>query len=290
MAAGFQIQVDAEVALVSLDVGPRDLQSPLLADFTLAWNTYLRESDSDYGNAIAVDESGNVYVAGEIGSDSSMPWSGCSGNSDAFVAKFSGNGDSRWNTVLGGSGYDCATGIAVDQERNVYVTGESGASWGDSPLRAYTARRDTFVAGLDSDGALMWNTFLGGSSWDEGGDIAVDSGASVYVAGEDYTTWGSPVRAHSTCYTDSFAARLDNNGNLTWNTFLGGSDYDVSCAIALDDIGNVYLAGVSEGGWGSPVRPYTSGTDAYVAKLGPWFNRYFPVVTRNYTGPWIVIR
>ena len=69
---------------------------------------------------------------------------------------------------------------------------------------------------------LTWNTFLGGSAEDEGNGVAVDKTGNVYVVGDSYATWGSPVRAFSGGI-DGFVAKLDSNGNLTWNTFLGGN-------------------------------------------------------------------
>ncbi len=72
------------------------------------------------------------------------------------------------------------------------------------------------------DPVLTWNTFLGGSGTDYGTGIAVDGSGNVYVGGYSTATWGSPIRAY-TSSTDAFAAKLDSGGNLTWNTFLGGS-------------------------------------------------------------------
>jgi len=76
---------------------------------------------------------------------------------------------------------------------------------------------------LTIDPSVVWNTFLGGSSNDFGNGIAVDGSGNAYVTGYSSATWGSPVRAFGGGYQDVFAAKLDSSGNLTWNTFLGGS-------------------------------------------------------------------
>src|SRR5439155_638026 len=90
---------------------------------------------------------------------------------------------------------------------------------------------------------------------------------NVYVTGYSTATWGSPVRAYSSGI-DAFAAKLDSSGNLTWNTFLGGSGTDLGKGIAVDGSGNVYVAGYSNASWGSPVRAYISSFfDAFVAKI-----------------------
>ncbi len=183
------------------------------------------------------------------------------------------------NAFLGGSGWDAGYGIAVDGDGNMYVTGESNATWG-SPVRAYTetdpVTYDAFAARLDGGtGSLTWNTFLGGSAEDEGHGLVVDGSGNVYVTGRSDATWESPVQAY-TAYADAFAAQLDSAGSLTWNTFLGGSGVDYGRGIALDSSSNVYVAGYSTVTWGDPVQPYTAVYDAFVAQVSG--------VTRSVTG------
>jgi hypothetical protein len=250
---------------------------PVVIDPVMTWNTFLGGSGSiDYGLAIAVDSSGNVYVTG----DSTATWQGSSSpvraftasTSDAFAAKLNSSGVLQWNTFLGGSGSDNGQAIAVDGNGNVYVAGTSDQTWG-SPVRAYYGSgTDAFAAKLTSSGTLTWNTFLGGSGTDNGYAIAVDGSGNVYVAGDSTATWQDtplPVRAFTSNGTnrDSFAAKLDSSGNLTWNTFQGSNGTDSGQAITLDGSGNVYVAGYSSTTWGAPVRAYTSGYDAFAAKL-----------------------
>ncbi|MCA9160355.1 MAG: DNRLRE domain-containing protein, partial [Planctomycetales bacterium] len=147
----------------------------------------------------------------------------------------------------------------------VYVTGNSSATWG-SPVQAISGGTDAVAAKLDSSGSLLWNTFLGGSGTDNGRRIAVDSSGNVYVAGSSTATWGSPDQPYSSG-TDGFAAELDSSGNRLWHSFVGGSGTDVANAIAVDGSGHVYVAGNSTATWGTPLQGYSSGQDAYVAKI-----------------------
>jgi hypothetical protein len=116
-------------------------------------------------------------------------------------------------------------------------------------------------------GALQWDTFLGGSDEDLGFGIAVDTSGNVYVAGYSWGPWGSPVCPFAGS-ADAFAAKLNNSGALQWNTFLGSSSTEYCFAMAADKGGNVYVVGDSYATWGSPVRPYVGGFDAFVAKIG----------------------
>jgi hypothetical protein len=246
---------------------------------SLTWNTFLGGSGGDLGQGVAVDGSGNVYVTGS----SDATWGGSpvrtySTGSDAFAAKLDSTGSLTWNTFLGGSGLDNGVGIAVDGSGNVYVTGFSDATWG-SPVRAYNSGQDAFAAKLDSNGTLTWNTFLGGSGTEDAGHrIAVDGSGNVYVTGISNATWGSPVSAYSSGY-DAFAAELGSSGSLTWNTFLGGSGFDNGLGIAVDGSGNVYVTGPSNATWGSPVRAYDSGYDAFVAKIAQCTTPATPTIT-----------
>jgi hypothetical protein len=96
----------------------------------------------------------------------------------------------------------------------------------------------------------------------------VDSSGNAYVAGYSSATWGSPLRAYSSG-DDAYTAKLDSSGNLTWNTFLGGSGTDQNWygGIAVDST-SVYVSGFSSATWGSPLRGYTaSAEDGFVVKL-----------------------
>lgn len=172
-----------------------------------------------------------------------------------------------WNTFLGGSGSDLGYGIAVDNTGSIYLVGHSLASWG-SPVRAFTGsgKYDVFVAKLDSNGALLWNTFLGGASHDYGSDLAVDSAGNVCVTGYSEGTWGVPVNGYA-AGEDVFVAKLASNGVLLWNTFLGGSGDDFGDGITVDGSGSTYVTGHSSGTWGAPLNPYAAGWDAFAAQV-----------------------
>ncbi|MEW5829758.1 MAG: SBBP repeat-containing protein, partial [Chloroflexota bacterium] len=179
-----------------------------------------------------------------------------------------------WLAFLGGGGLDYGLASVVGAGGDVYVAGRSTADWG-SPVRGFTASSsEAFAAKFDPDGVLLWSTFLGGSGSDYGNAIAVDSAGNTYVAGFSTAAWScSPTPCTVSAFTSSgyeaFVAKIDSSGNLVWNTFLGGSgsDFGYGVGLATDASGNVYLAGRSSATWGSPVRAYAGGYDAFAAKL-----------------------
>jgi hypothetical protein len=235
------------------------------------WHTFMGSSSYDLGKAIAVDFWGNrVYVVGTSGGawgSPVRPYAG--GGSDAFAAGLIGSsGVLAGHTFLGSPSNDSGNGMALDGAFNVYVVGTSDQSWGN-PVKPYSG--EVFVAKVNGGGVLQWNTFIGGStSRDFGNAVALDSSGNIYVAGDSSATWGTPVNAHAGGDPDAFAAMLDVNGNLQWNTFMGAENYfDDGNAIKVDVSGNVYVAGDSYNTWGKPVNAYKGSIDAFVAKLEP---------------------
>jgi hypothetical protein len=237
----------------------------LTSSGALVWHTFLGGDGEEFGDGIAVDGSGNIYVTGTSTAAWGSPVRPYSGGAEGFVVKLNSSGDLAWNTFLGGSGYDETDAVAVDGSGNTYATGTSMASWG-SPLRAYTDGNEAYAAKVSASGALVWNTFLGGAGNDGGTGIAVFTTGTVYVAGFSQSSWGSPQRAYS-AGTDAFAAALSSSGALAWNTFLGGSGSDTGRGIAVDGDGRAYVTGYSTATWGTPVRAYAGGTEAFAVKL-----------------------
>ena len=111
---------------------------------------------------------------------------------------------------------------------------------------------DGFVTKLNSTGAIVYSTFLGGSGIDGCGGVAVDADGNVYVAGsagaQDFpTTTDALQRTYgggSVFATDAFVAKLNADGSeLLYSTLLGGNDDDLSYSIALTTTGNIYVSG-----------------------------------------------
>lgn len=261
-------------SIVGFNVGDYNHAYPLLIDPTLEWNTFMGSAGWDGATAISTDIWGNIYVAGLSTATWGNPISPHTGNYDAFVAKLDANGKLLWNTFLGSSEYDAVRGIAVDIWGNVYLIGESEASWG-SPVRPFTVAlsivtySDAFVAKMDSNGNKLWHTFLGSIDDDYGRAIAVEIwGNRVYVVGTSDATWGSPTDPFIGGRDTFMAGLVGSNGALVGNTFIGSSGgYVEGTGIALDSNLNVYVAGYSDSSWGTPVNQHAGDSDIYVSKF-----------------------
>ncbi len=236
--------------------GSNDLYLAKVSDNgVLQWNTFLGGINDETGGQIAVDASGNIYVIGTSFTNWGSPII-------PFVGKLSGAGLLQWNTSLPVSTTSSCAAVALDTNASVFVVGGSG-SWG-TPINPCAGLVDAYVAKLSTAGAFQWNTFLGSPNWDIGKAVAVDKSGNIYVGGDSDGWGGASVNPYSGG-TDAFAVKLNPSGVPQWHTFLGSAGTDHGCGIAADSKGNVYVTGYGIS-WGSPLRPYAGGDDAFVAR------------------------
>lgn len=229
------------------------------------WNTFMGGAEVDVCHSIAVDTGGNVCAAGRSYATWGFPVNAHSGAADAFAAKLNSNGVRLWNTFLGSTVGDEGSAIAADQVGNVYVTGESDATWG-TPVNPYAGMGDGFAAKLDTNGTRIWTTFLGSATEADGaGPVAVDTSGNVFVLGLSSGTWGSPAYPYAG-HPGAFIAKLNSGGARLWNTFIEA----IASGIALDAGGSIYMGGSSDVSWGTPVNPFSGvmgAWDGFVAKF-----------------------
>ena len=242
-----------------------------LAEPVLSWHTNMGSVSQDYAHAIAVDGSGNIYVAGWTESTWGTPIHPYAGGRDAFVAKLNSSGERLWHTFMGSSDFDEGLSVAVDGDGNVYVTGTSDALWGE-PVHSHAEMEmyNCFAVKLNSDGERQWHTFMGGKGDDWGRAIAVDTSGTVYVAGVGGGWWGTLPVDQPPGNADVWVTELSADGVRQWYTFVGSEDLDFVRSMAVDGDGNVFVAGRSFANWGSPINPFVSEageSDALVAKL-----------------------
>jgi pimeloyl-ACP methyl ester carboxylesterase len=273
---------------VAFRVAGYDPRRALMIDPVLIYSTYLGGSDEDIAWDVAVDTSGNPYVAGYTFSTNfptASPFQATkSGDFDAFVTKLNATGSGLvYSTYLGGSGFDggYSMSIAVDASGNAYIAGTTKSPDFPTTLGAFQPAlggnfQRAFVTELNATGsALVYSTYLGGSGGDYGEGIAVDAAGNAYVTGHTYS-WNfptvSPFQAALAGNFDVFVTKLNASGSaLVYSTYLGGSDGEAARGIAVDASGNAYVAGYTSSGnfpTASPLQPANAGGyDAFVAKL-----------------------
>jgi hypothetical protein len=267
----------------SFVVAKADPSLPIVIDPILA-STFIGGDGEEVAYSIALDSSGNVYVAGFTTSSNypttSYDTSYNGGAADVFVSKLSNNLSGLLaSTFIGGDGEEVAYSIALDSSGNVYVAGFTTSS--NYPTTSYDTSynggaADVFVSKLSNNlSGLLASTFIGGDGEEVAYSIALDSSGNVYVAG--FTTSSNyPTTSYDTSYNggaaDVFVSKLSNNlSGLLASTFIGGDGEEVAYSIALDSSGNVYVAGFTTSS-NYPTTSYDTSynggaADVFVSKL-----------------------
>lgn len=182
-------------------------------------------------------------------------------------------------TYLGGGGLEAGTGIAVDATGNIYVSGATRSA--DFPtLNASQATignissNDAFVTKMTASGTLVYSTYLGGSSNDDGRGIAVDAAGQAYVTGDtistDFPTLNASQPANGATtgsLFEAFVTKFNAAGALVYSTYLGGNGADRGKGIAVDTAGNAYVAGETS----STTFPTLNASQPVVGGIGDAF-------------------
>ncbi len=255
---------------------------------TKLYSSYLGGEAADTGAAIAVDANGNAYITGETSSHT-FPVVGSiqafGGFSDAFITKLNSTGSGLvYSTYLGGTALEQGTGIAVDSNGNAYVAGLTGSHNFPTTVGAFQLTNpgieNAFVTKLNAAGsAMVYSTYLGGSSGDQAAAIAVDNTGAAYVTGAmtsaNFPKTGGAFQTTLVGATNAFVTKLNPSGNgLVFSTYLGGSLNDRGAGIAVDANLNTYVTGEARSTnfpTMNPLQAAFSGgqSDAFVTKLNP---------------------
>ncbi|MEZ5428168.1 MAG: SBBP repeat-containing protein [Pyrinomonadaceae bacterium] len=254
---------------IGFEIGIYDRTKTLTIDpsvnlTALAFSTFLGGSSVEEGDDIAVDRAGNVYVTGYTDSPSFPTTPGTfdtsrNGGEDVFVTKLNAGGTELvYSTFIGGASDERGFGIAVDDTGNAFVTGRTFDSTTDYPTTVgafdvtHNGNYDVFVTKLDMSGsALVYSTFVGGTSNDFAEEIAVDTNGNAYIAGSSASgNFPTTSGAYDTSLAGSFDAVLTklspDGASLVYSTFIGGGGTDFANGVAIDASGNAFITGSTD--------------------------------------------
>ncbi|MGZ5442602.1 MAG: DUF7948 domain-containing protein [Thermoanaerobaculia bacterium] len=276
----------------------------------VAYATYLGgESGWDSTYSVFVDASGNAYVGG---STASTTFPGVSGSSlqpthggssrDGYVMKINAAGSAiLFSTFLGGTGFDNIHSVELDGSGNILLTGLTTSTnfpgvTGSSIQPAYSGGYDAHITKLNSDAtAILWATYLGGTSDEFLVHLVLDAADNIYVAGGTYSTsfpgvTGSSIQpAHAGGNGDGFVAKINAAGSaIDWATYLGASTWESVYDFDVDAAGTVYAVGLAEstfpGVTADAIQPVNAGGTDYagdgfiikITELGPTLTSISP--------------
>ncbi len=245
--------------------GQRDIFiSKLDMNGLFVWAKRIGGTHIDYGTSITIDDKANIYITGYFQntvdfdpSDAGIFNLTSEGESDIFISKLDANGTFAWAKRIGGTSFDGGNSITIDENENVYTTGEFRGTVdfdpSDDGIHNLTndSTSDCFIIKLDNSGKFIWaKSYVGESS---GKQVVIDNLNRVYTVGEfrgtvDFDPNSLGVyNLTSKGQTDGFICKLTNSGDFIWTKSFGGESLDSVYSIFVDDSRNVYTTGIFKG-------------------------------------------
>ncbi|MBU1226332.1 MAG: thrombospondin type 3 repeat-containing protein [Actinobacteria bacterium] len=250
----------ASLLVAALLLLPSAAEAALPAD--APWFHPFGAAGGDTAHDVAIDSSGNSYVAGVFsGTVDFDPGAGTTNltatGDDVFVAKFTPAGDLAWAFKVGGTSNEQPPSITLDGSGNPVVAGTFGGTVDFDPgagvVNLSGSLWEGFVAKYTTAGALSWARQLGGSGNDFATGVAVDSSGNTHVTGSfqvtaDFDPGAGTANLTSFGQTDVFLVKLDNTGGFSWVKQFGGTDWDYSEQVAVNASGAIAITGLF---WGT---------------------------------------
>lgn len=215
------------------------------------WIRQLGSSRNDRGTAVTVDDKGSVYVSGTTDGSLAGP---SAGSSDVFLAKFDWVGAQLFSRQIGTAGSDTSWDMALGRDGRAYISGNSN---GNNGAPSYSA----FLANCDATGALESFRLLNAVDLETSTSVSVDGEGNMYVS-RNFRGSIYPQIYDINVFLDKYDVR----GSLLWSHEFGSAKTDVSRGMAVDDTGNAYVVGRTDGN----LSGTNSGNgDAFIARFDP---------------------
>jgi hypothetical protein len=275
--------VSAIIVLATLESAAATPESPP----AFAWAVSGGGKLSDKVRGVCFDTEGNIFLAGETTEGAKFAGIDipAAAGMNFFLAKLDADGKRLWVRTGGGALIDRAYGVATDREGNCYVTGhyQSPDADFDGVKLPQHGIYDIFIAKYDRDGKLAWIQTAGGTGYDYGHGIAIDSRGDVIVTGAVVgkgkfgdVEVGDDTGAHIFC------AKYHPNGKLDWVKVADAAAGGAGHGVAIDGHDQIYIGGITSGSGRFGGHPLVTpkGSSAVVAKLSPagevlWISQHF---------------
>ncbi|MBK9526130.1 MAG: SBBP repeat-containing protein [Bacteroidetes bacterium] len=216
---------------------------------TVQWAHSATSQGYEDGNAITADDSGNVYVSGQIEYtthfDGGMQLSS-NGIHDIFVGKYSPDGTLKWVRNAGGRGGDVGYGVAVDNLHNCYATGEieDTAQFSSTVSLVSAGGNDIFVSKYNMNGQLVWAKRFGSTESDKGYSLMTNSNGDIFLTGfYSAHIYFDNIHLTPAGLSDVYTVKMNSSGVVQWAKKGAGTDEDRGKGITFDNNGNIYVAG-----------------------------------------------
>ena len=221
------------------------------------WTRQFGTISSDDAFALAVDGTGNVYVAGRT--QGVLPGQFSSGSFDAFLRKYDSVGNVVWTSQFGSAGIDQSGAVSVDLNGDILV---AGMTEGALPGQVSAGGRDIFVRRYHSSGAVQWTRQFGTSGLDSANGLDTDQYGAIYLSGATTGTFGGQLSLGG---YDAIVQKLSPQGTLLWTRQFGTSASDSTSGILIDPQGSVVVSGTTAGSF--PGQSNYGASDLFIQRF-----------------------
>jgi uncharacterized repeat protein (TIGR01451 family) len=274
LIAGRQQPVEGEFVLrggnrAGFSIGPYDATRELVIDPNLTFSTYFGGAGDEHASSIAIDGSGNIYLAGSttsgtlpVGSSTTVLQSTLAGTQNVYIAKINPllNPPLEYVTFLGGTGIDSPVGIGVDAAGDPIVAGTTSSPKFPTTATAYqatpeagTGTQHVFVSKLKADAsALLYSTYLSGNGTDTASGMTIDGSGDVFVTGTTSSSDqgangsqfpastipnGTPFQSFFSPPIQFFVTKVNTfnsgRGSIPYSTYFGGAISQTNPPVAI---------------------------------------------------------
>ncbi|UOK43681.1 MULTISPECIES: T9SS type A sorting domain-containing protein [Flavobacterium] len=242
------------------------------------WVKQIGGINSEKGNVLKLDPLGNIYASGrffdkvDFDPGPGVHMHAAAGSGDIFIAKYTSSGAYLWSKSIGGTGYEEAFSLLLDNNNAIYITGwffgtsdfDPGSGTSNLTSNGYN---DVFWAKYDITGNYIWSKSLGGQNpspdehtegiLEKGFSLASGSNGQVYLTGVFYGTadfdpgFGTVNISSPVPYSNAFWMRFDTLGNYLNAVTIGGygrtDTSQIGVCVEHGSNGDVYSAGYFRG-------------------------------------------
>jgi len=225
--------------------------------FSQKWGVNTESEFTNEAMDVETDAAGNSYVCGyitgETAFNNTVIEQVSSGNGEIYISKYSSNGSLIWIKRFGGSQSDRAVDLALDQNNNIYITGDfyGQVDFDSYSITSASNSKDIFLLKLDNNGNVLWVRKEGGNDSENAYGLTIDSQDNVIltgqfsgtssIAGQTFVSTIDPISNLSTY--DLFLSKYDTNGTPLWVKVGQGIYENRGLAVAVDNLDNIFLVG-----------------------------------------------
>lgn len=235
----------------------------------IVWQNTIGGTNNDVPYSIELASDGGYVIGGYSESNiSGDKTENCRGLQDYWIVKLNGIGDIQWERTFGGSGNDILNNVKETTDGGYFLSGRSNSDISGDKNENSKGSSDYWIIKLDNVGNQLWQKTIGGSDYEELGDIIQTSDNGFLLTGSSYSSISGDKTEISRGFNDFWVVKINNSGAIQWQKTIGGNNQDNLFSASICSDGGYLLAGTSISPIsGDKTDPAIGGYDGWIVKI-----------------------